>query len=406
MRQSWILEEEASFEILQAAWELGINTFDSANVYSNGESERVIGKWIQKNRIPRERLIITSKCWNIVGNDPGVQWSPTQELRDQPEYVNQGGLSRAAIFNAIDASLKRLNLTYIDLYQIHAFDRYTPVEETMKALHDLVESGKVRYIGACNLRTWQFALMNEVAEKRGWTKFVSMQSQYSLLYREEEREMNAYCNYHGIGIMPYGVLAKGLLARPAATVTARTEWNKGTSYEAKATEAGQEIVDRVTQIAEKRGVTRAQVALAWIQTKVASPIVGVSTMKQLLETVTHVDLTDEEITYLEQPIREQRFGDPNHAGPFCQPPQSPSISANVRLISAKDYKGALEPISNKCADHFSRPMAKDDHSTASVDSHNIGEISFDIFHFPKRSKPAHLTSFARLSRHAPIRVRD
>ncbi|KAG6914566.1 hypothetical protein DXG01_016583 [Tephrocybe rancida] len=292
---SWILEEEASFKILQAAWEMGINTFDTANVYSNGESERIIGN------IPRERLIITSKCWNIVGDDPGVQWSPTQELRDKLEYVNQGGLCRAAIFNAIDASLKRLQLDYIDLYQIHRFDPYTPVEESMKALHDLVESGKVRYIGACNLRTWQFALMNEVAEKRGWTKFVSMQSQYSLLYREEEREMNAYCNYHGIGIIPYGALAKGLLARPAGVVTPRTQSNKGTVYEAKATAAGQEIINRVQEVAEKRGIKMGQVALAWIQTKVASPVVGVSTMTQLLESAaTDIQLTDEEIMHLEQ----------------------------------------------------------------------------------------------------------
>lgn len=195
------------------------------------------------------------------------------------DYINQNGLSRGAIFNAVDASLKRLDTNYIDLLQIHRFDANTPIEETMKALHDLVQSGKVRYIGASSMRTWQFSEMNHIAEMHGWTKFVSMQNRYSLLYREEEREMIPYCNAHGIGLIPWSPLHRGALARPASSpATKRLAASKGTGFEEPIGEVDAKIINRVEEIAKKRGWSMAQVSLAWINTKVVSPIVGVNSV--------------------------------------------------------------------------------------------------------------------------------
>ncbi|OAX31735.1 Aldo/keto reductase, partial [Rhizopogon vinicolor AM-OR11-026] len=161
----WVLEEEPSLEIMKAAWDLGINTIDTANVYSNGESERFIAKFLKKYNIPRHQIVIATKCYSAVVNDPSIQSFTIPGIEDLPEYVNQSGLSRAAIFNAVDASLARLETSYIDLFQIHRFDRVVTPEETMKALHDLVQSGKVRYIGASSMRCWQFAMLNDVAAK-------------------------------------------------------------------------------------------------------------------------------------------------------------------------------------------------------------------------------------------------
>lgn len=189
---SWVLDEEEAFPILKEAWDAGVTTIDTANVHSNGASERVVGSFLQKYRdeIPRHRVLIFTKCWGLVHDevsDITNAGDKVSDLKDTRDYVNQSGLSRAAIFNAVDASLKRLQTPYIDLLQIHRFDPETPIEETMRALHDLVMSGKVRYIGASSMRTWQFVEMNNVAEKNGWTVFQSMQCEYSLLYREEVR---------------------------------------------------------------------------------------------------------------------------------------------------------------------------------------------------------------------------
>lgn len=202
-----MLDEKDSIPILKAAWDRGINTIDTSNNYSNGESEKIIAKFIEQvvpqfylivlhevdcivttqYNIPRHEIVIATKCFNVIPHDVSVRGNFKPELKKQREYINQYGLSRAGIFNAVDASLRRLNTSYIDLLQIHRFDPDTPAEETMKALHDLVQSGKVRYIGASSMRAWQFAHLNEVASRHGWTKFVSMQNQYSLLYREEVR---------------------------------------------------------------------------------------------------------------------------------------------------------------------------------------------------------------------------
>lgn len=205
--QPWILDEEKSLPLLKAAYDRGLNTWDTANVYSNGASEKIIGKAIKQYNIPREKIVILSKCFGYVGEEPGTRTvAYGQKIGNSPDYVNQGGLSRAAIFNAVNASLKRLDLEYLDLLQIHRFDPSTPIEETMEALHDLVRSGKVRYIGASSMWTYQFAMMQACADKNRWTKFISMQNQYSLLYREEEREMNKYCDATGVGLIPVSKL--------------------------------------------------------------------------------------------------------------------------------------------------------------------------------------------------------
>lgn len=300
----WVVPKEKGIEILKAAWDRGVTTIDTANVYSNGHSEITVAAFIEKYNIPRNKLLIFTKCFGLVPDDPSIRSVFRPELKDTKEYVNQSGLSRAAIFNAVDASLARLRTNYIDLLQIHRFDPDTPAEETMKALHDLVQSGKVRYIGASSMRTWQFALLNDTAERNGWTKFISMQNEYSLLYREEEREMIPYCNFNGIGIIPWGPLQAGTLARPLAEgeQSTRVQSSKGTPFEPKYSDADREIVKRVEEIAKKKGWTMSEVALAWVKKRVASPIVGVSSAERLEQAIiTGLTLTEEEEKYLEEP---------------------------------------------------------------------------------------------------------
>ncbi|KIK58978.1 hypothetical protein GYMLUDRAFT_45005 [Collybiopsis luxurians FD-317 M1] len=304
----WILDEDKSIPILKAAWDRGFQTIDTANVYGNGESEKIIAKFIAKYNIPRNQIVIMTKCNGLVADDPGTRTYYNPQMQNMPQYVNQAGLSRAAIFNAVDASLKRLNTSYVDLLQIHRFDPKVPVEETMKALHDLVQSGKVRYIGASSMRCWQFARMNEVAEKHGWTKFVSMQNEYSLLYREEEREMNAYCNFNGIGLIPWAPLAGGRLCRPVdASLTVRGEAMKSSPSYTPFSEADKAIINRVEEVAKNRGWTMAQVALAWVAMKVSSPIVGMSSAERVEDSIiTGMVLDDKEVKYLEEPYEPKK----------------------------------------------------------------------------------------------------
>ncbi|CAD0097279.1 unnamed protein product [Aureobasidium vineae] len=276
--QPWILDEEASLPLLKAAHDRGINSWDTANIYSNGVSETIIGKAIKKYQIPREKIVILSKCFAYIGEEPGIKtMTYGQKIAESPDYVNQGGLSRTAIFNAVNKSLQRLDLEYLDLLQIHRFDPNTPIEETMEALHDLVRSGKVRYIGASSMWTYQFCMMQACADKNGWTKFVSMQNQYSLLYREEEREMNKYCDATGVGLIP----AEGLA---------------GTS------EVDVKTIGRVQELAEKKGWKMAHVALAWINKRVSSPIIGFSSVERMDEALGANDktLTEDEEKYLEE----------------------------------------------------------------------------------------------------------
>ncbi|KIY53403.1 Aldo/keto reductase [Fistulina hepatica ATCC 64428] len=303
--QPWVIEEEEALEVLKAAWDRGVNTFDTANVYSNGVSEIIVGKFIKTYNIPRHKIIVATKCNAIVAEQVGeLTIASREKYVDNKNYVNQFGLSRAAIFNAVEASLARLQTPYIDLLQIHRFDPNTPVKETMKALHDLVQSGKVRYIGASSMRCWQFALMNEVAREHNWTTFVSMQDEYSLLYREDEREMLAYCKFHGIGVIPWGPLNAGALARPAQTPETTRQNAMKAWRDVKFSDADVQIINKVEEIAKNRGWSMAQVALTWVNSKVASPIVGLSSVKRLEESLIGTfELTKEECEALEQPYQ-------------------------------------------------------------------------------------------------------
>jgi aryl-alcohol dehydrogenase-like predicted oxidoreductase len=281
----WSLDEGASRDIIKQALDAGVNFLDTANVYSAGSSEEIVGKAV-KDFVPREEVVIATKAFN--------------RMRPGP---NGAGLSRKAIFAELDASLRRLQTDYIDLYQIHRWDYDTPVEETLEALHDAVRAGKVRYIGASSMYAWQFAKALYLAELNGWTKFVSMQNHYNLIYREEEREMLPLCVDQGVGVIPWSPLARGRLTRPWDTATARAETDEfGKSLYR---DEDRQIVERVIDLAAKRGLAPAQVALAWLlrNPAVTSPIVGVTKPDQLSQALSAVDaeLDDAEVAYLEEP---------------------------------------------------------------------------------------------------------
>ncbi|MGW3284946.1 aldo/keto reductase [Streptomyces sp. NPDC001002] len=281
----WTLDEEASRPLIRQALEAGINFLDTANVYSDGTSEEIVGKAL-RDFANRDEVVLATKVHG--------------RMRPGP---NGGGLSRKAILTEIDHSLSRLGTDYVDLYQIHRFDPHTPVEETMEALHDVVKAGKARYIGASSMYAWQFSKMQYTAERHGWTKFVSMQNHYNLLYREEEREMLPLCADQGVGALPWSPLARGRLTRDWGTVTERSaNDNFGSRLYA---EGDRTVVEAVTRIAGDRGVPRAQVALAWLlrQTAVAAPIVGAGKPQHIEDAVAAVELelSDKELEELEQP---------------------------------------------------------------------------------------------------------
>ncbi|MFD8804726.1 aldo/keto reductase [Streptomyces sp. NPDC059597] len=281
----WTLGEEAARPLIRQALEAGINFFDTANVYSDGTSEEIVGQAL-RDYGHRDEIVLATKVHG--------------RMRPGP---NGGGLSRKAIMSEIDHSLSRLGTDYVDLYQIHRYDHETPVEETMEALHDLVKAGKVRYLGASSMYAWEFAKAQYTAELNGWTRFVSMQNHYNLLYREEEREMLPLCADQGVGVLPWSPLARGRLTRDWGTVTGRSANDDfgGRLY----LESDREIVEAVTRVAEARGVPRAQVALAWLlhQDTVAAPIVGASRPGHLEDAVAAVrlELTEAEIEELERP---------------------------------------------------------------------------------------------------------
>ncbi|KAG8978881.1 hypothetical protein FRB94_012610 [Tulasnella sp. JGI-2019a] len=300
--QEWVINEDkaGALPLLKAAWDRGVTTFDTANVYSNGESEKIIGKFLKVNNIPRDKVLILSKCFARVGDTLGLFTLKRSDLVDTRDYVNQSGLSRNAIFNAVEKSLERLQTSYMDLLQIHRYDPNTPAEETMCALNDLIRSGKVRYIGASSMFAWQFAEYNYVAEKNGWTQFISMQGHYSLLYREEEQEMIPYCLHKGIGLIPWAPLAEGYLARPLST--SRTNRMETGEYTRTINDSDKEIIAGVEGLAKKYNVPMAQIAIAWVMTKVTSPIIGVSSPARLEDAIIgDLVLTPEEIKSLEDP---------------------------------------------------------------------------------------------------------
>ncbi|OZJ02815.1 hypothetical protein BZG36_05222 [Bifiguratus adelaidae] len=292
--QDWVLEEKEAIDMIKKCYDAGLNFFDTANKLQN-YNEVILGKAIKQHNIPRENIVVATKAFGKGMNQP-------EPLETKHYFVNQKGLSRKNLFEAVDASLERLGLDYIDLYQIHRFDPETPVEETMEALHDIVKSGKVRYIGASSMWAWQFAKMNFVAEKNGWTKFISMQNHYSLMYREEEREMNAYCLDTGIGLIPWGPLAGGkLMGKNRETARAKTQAQVYPNF----TEADEAIIDRAAELGKKKGVPASQIALAWILSKpaVSAPNVGIGKEQYLENAIASlsVELSEEDIKYLEEP---------------------------------------------------------------------------------------------------------
>ncbi len=286
----WTLDEAASRPILTAAWEAGINFYDTANVYSLGSSEEIVGK-VLKELAPRDELVIATKV--------------NGEMRKGP---NGAGLSRKAILSEIDNSLRRLGTDYVDLYQIHRFDPATPIEETLEALNDVVRAGKARYIGASSMAAWQFLKLLMTSDKHGWARFVSMQDQLNLIEREEEREMLPLCIDQGIGVIPWSPLARGRLARPWGESTERMQTDiYGKTLYLRDEAANQAINAVVAELAAARGVKMAQVALAWVLQKqpVTAPIVGVTKLGQLEDAIgaLEVTLSAEEVERLEAPYR-------------------------------------------------------------------------------------------------------
>lgn len=278
----WVMNEDTSTPVVQAAVARGINFIDFADFYSMGVSEEVVGRALQAT--PRHKLVMASKCFYAMSDD-----------------VNDRGLSRKHIMDAVDNSLKRIGTDYLDLFVIHAFDPSTPMEETMRALEDLVRAGKIRYIGASTMYVWQFVKMNELAKRMGWTPFVSMQCQLNAAYREEEREMIPYCRHEGIAVTPFSPLARGLLAGNLGSLRSKTDAFTTDQY---GDETSRNIAKAVAQVAENRGLKSSQVALAWVANRpgVTSTLVGVETVAQLDENIAALDiqLTDAELAEIDR----------------------------------------------------------------------------------------------------------
>ncbi len=285
----WVLDEDAAEPIVRAAAEGGITFFDTADAYSSGASEVATGRLLPKI-FKRDDVVVATKVFMSMG--PGE---------------NSGGLSRKHILSGIDASLRRLDMDYVDLYQIHRWDYRTPIEETMQALHDVVRSGKARYIGASSMFAWQFAKAQHVADLHGWTRFVAMQNHYNLLYREEEREMIPQCIDQGVGVIPWSPLARGVLTgnRTRAGERRTTRANSDPFGDTLYSEADFDVVDQVAEVARERGVPQAQVALAWLLHRpgVTAPIVGATKLSHLADALAaeELELTEKEMSRLQEP---------------------------------------------------------------------------------------------------------
>lgn len=287
-RHEWTVDEDASRIIIRQALEAGINFLDTANEYSAGDSEAIVGRAIA-DFAHRDEIVLATKAF--------APW------RSAP---NTGGLSRKALFQAIDDSLTRLGTDYVDLFQIHRWDNNVPIEEIMEALHDIVKAGKARYIGASSMYAWQFAKAQYTAERHGWTKFISMQPQVNLVYREEEREMIPLCIDQGVAVLPWSPLARGMLTRDWNEKTARSETDMFSAYLYRATaENDRQIVEVVAEIAKERGLPRAQIAMAWLLGKagITSPIIGATKPSHLSDAIESLDvmLSAEEVKRLESP---------------------------------------------------------------------------------------------------------
>jgi aryl-alcohol dehydrogenase-like predicted oxidoreductase len=287
--RNWVLNEEESLPFIKHALEQGINFFDTADFYSIGVCEEVVGKAL-KQFANREEIVLASKLYYAMSDDP-----------------NDQGLSRKHIFKSIDRSLKRLQTDFLDLYQIHRWDDNTPIEETMEALHEVVKSGKARYIGASSMYAWQFVRAQAVAEKNGWTKFVSMQNHYNLMYREEEREMIPCCIDQGVGVIPWSPLARGLLTGKKTTETSIRKDNDALAKDMYYKEEDQAVIDAVENLANESGHKPAHIALAWILQRqgITAPIIGASKTHHIDDAVAALDvkLTEEQIASLEAAYR-------------------------------------------------------------------------------------------------------
>lgn len=287
----WVLDEKETYPFVKKALDLGINFFDTADMYSNGVSEQVLGNTIKHFGLKRENLVIATKVYQPMSDD-----------------INDRGLSRKHILDGIDASLRRLQMDYVDLYQIHRWDTATPIEETMEALHNVVKSGKVRYIGASSMYAWQFAKAQYTADLHGWTRFVSMQNHYNLAYREEEREMIPFCIDQGVGLIPWSPLARGFFSgdrrQEGGTARARSDEYAKHLY---LYEENFAIANRVQELAGQRGVTGSQIALAWLTNKphITAPIIGATRLDHLDQAAAALEilLSEDEIKKVEEPYR-------------------------------------------------------------------------------------------------------
>jgi aryl-alcohol dehydrogenase (NADP+) len=290
--RDWILEEEEAKPFVRRALEAGINFFDTADVYSNGESERITGKLLRELGVKRENVIIATKVHGQMSDD-----------------INDRGLSRKHILDAIDKSLQRLGMDYVDLYQIHRWDYQTPIEETMEALNDVVRAGKARYIGASSMFAWQFAKAQYTAQSHGWTRFVSMQNHYNLVYREEEREMIPLCLDQGVGLIPWSPMARGFFAGNRKRGGGETPRSRNDAFAERLYFREEDFVvaDRAREIGRERGVSGSQIALAWLLNKphITAPIIGATKMEHLDQAIAALDiqLTDEELKRLEEPYK-------------------------------------------------------------------------------------------------------
>ncbi|KAH9033318.1 Aldo/keto reductase [Lactarius hengduanensis] len=298
--RKWVLGEAEGIEQIKFAYENGIQTFDTADIYSNGLSEVILGKAIKQLNLPREEIVVMTKLHHVVSRSPGEQLSLSDGV-DNLGYVNQYGQSRKHIFDSVQHSLKRLQLDYVDVLQCHRFDYNTPVEEVMQALHDVVQKGWARYIGMSSCWAWQYYAINNRL-----TPFISMQNHYNLIYREEEREMMPTLKHFGISSIPWSPLARGALTHPLGERTVRADndnWHDTYLKEP----SNQEVVKRVEEIAKKRGASMAQISLAWTLTKevVSAPIIGTTSLDKLKDLIDAVDikLSDAEVKYLEEPYK-------------------------------------------------------------------------------------------------------
>lgn len=304
----WVLEDEDKvMELLKECYDSGLRTFDTADVYSNGASEILLGKFLRKYKIPRYSVVILSKCFFPTYSDiPGFAAEATASKDpNNPKFVNAQGLSRKHILDSVEGSTKRLG-TFIDVLQIHRFDPETPIEETVKALNDVVESGKVGYIGASSMRATQFARLQFTAQLNGWHKFISMQNYYNLIYREEEREMIPFCQETGVGLIHWSPIARGVLTRPVSEMNQsarmKSDMAMGNVLGIYRPETDAVIINRVEELAKKKGFSMAQISTAWVLSKGGCPIIGLSSVKRVQEAVEslEIELTEEEIQYLEE----------------------------------------------------------------------------------------------------------